>query len=153
MTEAPLSAVVAEVTERIRRRSRDGRQAYLARVRQDAERTDSRERLSCANLAHAFAALEPGERDGVLRQRRPNLGIVTAYNDLLSAHRPYEEYPRVIRDEARRSGATAQVAGATPEMEKQLEAGAEAARADLGDALRKRPGSGQREPGRVNRTN
>ena len=56
------------------------------------------------------------ERVPVLRQRRPNLGIVTSYNDMVSAHRPYEDYPKVIRDEARRNGASAQVAGATPAM-------------------------------------
>ncbi len=109
-------AVVAEVTERIRQRSLATRRAYLDRIRLDARRTDARERLSCANLAHAFAAIEADDRLSVLQQRRPHLGIVTAYNDMLSAHRPYEEYPAVIRDEARRLGASAQVAGATPAM-------------------------------------
>ena len=110
------STVVAEVTERIRQRSLANRQAYLDRIRLDARRTDARERLSCANLAHAFAAIDPGDRLSVLQQRRPHLGIVTSYNDMLSAHRPYEEYPAVIREEARRLGASAQVAGATPAM-------------------------------------
>lgn len=116
MPTAPLSTVVAEVTERIRRRSRDTRRAYLARVHADALRVAPRDRLSCANLAHAFAAMPESERNPVLRQRRPNLAIVTSYNDMVSAHRPYEDYPKVIRDEARRNGASAQVAGATPAM-------------------------------------
>ncbi|MBK9696664.1 MAG: phosphogluconate dehydratase [Propionibacteriaceae bacterium] len=115
MTPAPLSAVVAEVTQRIRQRSRQTRQAYLERIRADAVRADSRERLSCANLAHAFAALDDGERKQVIGQRRPNLGIVTSYNDLLSAHRPYEDYPKVIRDEAR-DWALGPGPGATPAM-------------------------------------
>lgn len=116
MPSTPISTVVAEVTERIRRRSRTTREAYLARVRADALRAAPRDRLSCANLAHAFAAMPEDERVPVLRQRRPNLGIVTSYNDMVSAHRPYEDYPAVIRDEARRNGASAQVAGATPAM-------------------------------------
>lgn len=116
MSRAPLSTVVAEVTDRIRARSAASRSAYLDRIRADAARADSRDRLSCANLAHAFAALPDGDREAVLERRRPNLGIVTSYNDMLSAHRPYEDYPRVIRDEARGSGAGAQVAGATPAM-------------------------------------
>ncbi len=116
MSPSPAPAVVAEVTERIRRRSRAGRRAYLDRIHADAERADSRTRLSCANLAHAFAASPESERLAVLKAARPNLGIVTAYNDVLSAHRPYEDYPAVIRDEARRGGASAQVAGGTPAM-------------------------------------
>lgn len=110
------AAVVAEVTERIRRRSLVTRRAYLDRIHLDAQRIDARDRLSCANLAHAFAAIEDDDRLSVLQRRRPHLGIVTSYNDMLSAHRPYEQYPAVIRDEARRLGATAQVAGATPAM-------------------------------------
>ncbi|HQZ00116.1 MAG TPA: phosphogluconate dehydratase [Propionicimonas sp.] len=109
-------AVVAEVTERIRRRSQAGRRAYLDRIHADAERADSRTRLSCANLAHAFAASAEPDRLAVLKEGRPNLGMVTAYNDVLSAHRPYEDYPAVIRDEARQGGASAQVAGGTPAM-------------------------------------
>jgi len=116
MSTAPLSIVVDEVTERIRRRSQASRTAYLDRVRRDADRADARGRLSCANLAHAWAAMPNTDRGAVLNHRRPNLGIVTSYNDMLSAHRPYEGYPDLIRDEARRNAATAQVAGATPAM-------------------------------------
>jgi len=116
MDTAPLSAVVAEVSERIRRRSSGSREAYLARIHNNAERVDSRDRLSCANLAHAWAAMPELDRGAVLHGRRPNLGIVTSYNDMLSAHRPYEDYPKIIRDEARLNGAAAQVAGATPAM-------------------------------------
>lgn len=116
MPDSSGPAVVADITERIRRRSAATRQAYLDRIRLDARRADVRERLSCANLAHAFAAIDADDRLSVLQRRRPHLGVVTAYNDMLSAHRPYEEYPDVIRDAARRLGATAQVAGATPAM-------------------------------------
>lgn len=116
MSTAPLSIVVDEVTESIRRRSRVSRTAYLDRIRADADRPDARDRLSCANLAHAWAAMPDTDRGAVLGHRRPNLGIVTSYNDMLSAHRPYEDYPRLIRDEAHRNAAAAQVAGATPAM-------------------------------------
>lgn len=115
MSTAPQS-VIGDVTERVRERSRIGRQAYLDRVHADAGRADSRDRLSCANLAHAWAAMPDADRGAALLNRRPNLGIITSYNDMLSAHRPYETYPALIRDEARRNGATAQVAGATPAM-------------------------------------
>ncbi|MFT0848372.1 phosphogluconate dehydratase [Actinomycetaceae bacterium L2_0104] len=111
-----LHPTVAKVTERIRERSSASRAAYLRRIREDASRVNSRERLSCANLAHAFAANTEEERAEVIVDRRPNIGIVTAYNDILSAHRPYEHYPELIRDEARRNRAHAQVAGGTPAM-------------------------------------
>ena len=105
-----------EVTQRIRERSRIPRSAYLARVRQAANRPRGPERLGCANVAHAFAALPANDKLRVVAQRAPNLGVVTAYNDMLSAHQPYEGFPAVIRDEARRLGATAQVAGGVPAM-------------------------------------
>ncbi|MDE2278373.1 MAG: phosphogluconate dehydratase [Xanthomonadaceae bacterium] len=112
----PLHPVVAEVTARIAARSRASRAAYLARI--DAAHRDGphRAQLSCGNLAHGFAAC--GEHDkGALRSgHAPNLGIVTAYNDMLSAHQPYERYPELIRRVAREAGVTAQVAGGVPAM-------------------------------------
>jgi phosphogluconate dehydratase len=111
-----MKAVVVEVTERIRERSRTLRAAYVARNRAWAQRRPGAERLGCANVAHAFAALPGADKFRVVAERAPNIGVVTAYNDMLSAHQPYEGYPALIRDEARRLGATVQVAGGVPAM-------------------------------------
>jgi len=112
---API-ARVAEVTERIIRRSHDGRSRYLDRIARAAEPTGRRQRLGCANQAHAFAACGPTDKDRLKDGITPNLGIVTAYNDMLSAHQPYERFPELIRQAAREAGATAQVAGGVPAM-------------------------------------
>jgi phosphogluconate dehydratase len=104
------------VTARIRERSAPLRRAYLERVARLVDRPRSAERLGCSNVAHAFAALPPADKLRVVAERAPNIGIVTAYNDMLSAHQPYEDFPAVIRDEARRHGASAQVAGGVPAM-------------------------------------
>lgn len=105
-----------EVTERIIERSRPTRQAYLHRVDEMVKRKKGADRLGCANVAHAFAALPSNDKFRVVAEKAMNIGIVTAYNDMLSAHQPYANYPDVIRDEARKLGATAQVAGGTPAM-------------------------------------
>jgi phosphogluconate dehydratase len=107
---------VAAVTQRIARRSSSARRAYLERVERMAQRPRGAERMGCANVAHAFAALPGSERLRIVAERAPNLGIVTAYNDMLSAHRPYERFPALIREAAREMGATAQVAGGVPAM-------------------------------------
>ena len=107
---------VVQVTQRIAQRSAAPRRAYLERVERLAARPRGSDRLGCANVAHAFAALPGRERLRVVAERAPNLGIVTAYNDMLSAHQPYERFPQWIRDEARALGATAQVAGGVPAM-------------------------------------
>ena len=107
---------VVETTQRIRARSAARRAAYLARLRRLAARPPGAQRLGCANVAHAFAALSGDARLRVVAERAPNLAVVTAYNDMLSAHQPYEGYPALIRDEARRRGATVQVAGGVPAM-------------------------------------
>ncbi|KAF1019213.1 MAG: Phosphogluconate dehydratase [Paracidovorax wautersii] len=104
------------VTARIRQRSAPLRQAYLARIDDYAARPRGAERLGCANVAHAFAAMPGNDKLRVVTQRAPNIGIVNAYNDLLSAHKPLGEYPAIIKDEARLHGATAQVAGGVPAM-------------------------------------
>ena len=112
-----LHARVAEVTARIATRSHDGRSRYLERL--DAAATQAktpRARLGCANQAHAFAAAPANDKAKLAVGRTPNLGIVTAYNDMLSAHQPYETYPELIRGAARAAGATAQVAGGVPAM-------------------------------------
>jgi phosphogluconate dehydratase len=112
----PMNPVVQTVTLRIRDRSSALRSAYLAQVDRMAGRARSTERLGCANVAHAFAALPANDKLRVVAERAPNIGIVTAYNDMLSAHQPYESWPALIRDEARKLGATAQVAGGVPAM-------------------------------------
>lgn len=112
----PLHPAVMAVTARIAARSRDSRAAYLARIDASAGRFPQRGALSCANLAHGFAAMPANDKLMLREQRRPNVGIVTAYNDMLSAHQPYEQYPARLREAARRLGATAQVAGGVPAM-------------------------------------
>ncbi len=107
---------LGEITERIVRRSRDGRARYLDRMAEAIARRPSRTRLGCANLAHGFAACGTVDKERLKTGAVPNIGIVTAYNDMLSAHRPYERYPDLIRDEARRLGAVAEVAGGVPAM-------------------------------------
>ncbi|WP_295503822.1 phosphogluconate dehydratase [Limnohabitans sp. Rim8] len=115
---------VAAVTARIAERSRPTRQAYLQQVDAASGRDPGAQRLGCANVAHAFAAMPEGDKNRataldkikVVAPRAPNIGIVNAYNDLLSAHAPLQHYPDVIKDEARKWGATAQVAGGVPAM-------------------------------------
>jgi phosphogluconate dehydratase len=111
-----MKSAVVEITERIRERSQGLRSAYLRRVDAMTQRARGPERLGCANVAHAFAALPGSDKFRVVAEKGLNIGIVTAYNDVLSAHQPYEGYPALIRDEARRHGATAQVAGGVPAM-------------------------------------
>ncbi|WP_284163050.1 phosphogluconate dehydratase [Frigidibacter sp. SD6-1] len=106
---------LAAITERIRDRSRPTREAYLARIASAAAEGPARAHLSCGNQAHAYAAMG-ADKEALAAARAPNLGIVTAYNDMLSAHQPYEHYPDLIRAAARRAGATAQVAGGVPSM-------------------------------------
>jgi phosphogluconate dehydratase len=105
-----------EVTERIIERSRPTRSAYLHRVDEMITRKKGPDRLGCANVAHAFAAMPANDKLRIFAEKAPNIGIVTAYNEMLSAHQPYEKFPAIIRDEARKLGATAQVAGGVPAM-------------------------------------
>jgi phosphogluconate dehydratase len=107
---------IADITARIRERSAPARQAYLARIDRLVGRPPGAERMGCANVAHAFAALPGDDRLRIVAERAPNLAVVTAYNDMLSAHQPYEGYPAVLREEAHRLGATLQVAGGVPAM-------------------------------------
>jgi phosphogluconate dehydratase len=111
----PLNPTVAKVTERIVERSRKSRSAYLDLIERQRGDGLNRPKLSCGNLAHGFAA--SGEDKPVIRSGNAmNIGIVTAYNDMLSAHQPYGRYPEQIKIFAREVGATAQVAGGTPAM-------------------------------------
>ena len=112
----PIHARVLAVTERIRDRSRHERTAYLGRMAAEISQGPTRAQLSCTNLAHGFAASPTGDKDALKNLRWANLAIVTAYNDMLSAHQPFEGYPGLIRVAAREAGATAQVAGGVPAM-------------------------------------
>ena len=111
-----MKQAIVEVTDRIRERSLLLRRAYLGRIQRLQDRPPGALRMGCANVAHAFAALPGDQRLRVVAERGPNLAVVTAYNDMLSAHQPYEGYPALIRDEAMRLGATVQVAGGVPAM-------------------------------------
>jgi phosphogluconate dehydratase len=116
MAYSTLHAVIRQVTDRIVARSRDSRAAYLATVAAARKPGPYRAGMGCANAAHAFAAMPAHDKLVLRQERQPNLGIVTAYNDMLSAHQPYEHYPGLLRDAARALGATAQVAGGVPAM-------------------------------------
>ncbi len=111
-----MKQAIAKITDRIRERSQPTRSAYLARIDALAGRRRGTDRMGCANIAHAFAAMPQNDKLRIVRERAPNVGIVTAYNDMLSAHQPYEQFPAVLRDEAHRHGATVQVAGGVPAM-------------------------------------
>ena len=108
--------MVEALTSRIRERSLATRSAYLERLTLAANRKPGAERMGCANVAHAFAALPANDKLRVVSERAPNIGIVSAYNDMLSAHAPFQHYPDIIKAEARQLGATAQVAGGVPAM-------------------------------------
>jgi phosphogluconate dehydratase len=112
----PIHPLVLAITERITDRSRSERSLYLGRMTNEAAEGPTRARLSCTNLAHGFAAASSGDKDALKDLRWPNLAIITAYNDMLSAHQPFEGYPGLIRVAARDAGATAQVAGGVPAM-------------------------------------
>lgn len=111
-----MKPALLEVTQRIRERSSSLRSAYLKRVDQLANRPRGSDRMGCANVAHAFAAMPASDKLRIVAERAPHIGVVTAYNDMLSAHQPYEGFPAVLRDEAHRQGATLQVAGGVPAM-------------------------------------
>ncbi|HVE51760.1 MAG TPA: phosphogluconate dehydratase [Ramlibacter sp.] len=111
-----LHPVLEAVTARIRERSAPTRSAYLARIEAAASRDRGADRMGCANVAHAFAALPDNDKFRVVAERAPNIGIVNSYNDMLSAHAPLGGFPQIIKDEARKLGATAQVASGVPAM-------------------------------------
>jgi phosphogluconate dehydratase len=104
------------ITNRIIERSRPTREAYLARINAAASRKPMRSALGCANLAHGFAACGPSDKAGLAGDELLNIGIITAYNDMLSAHQPFETFPQLIKQAAREAGGVAQVAGGVPAM-------------------------------------
>ena len=110
-----LNATIASVTDRIRKRSEKTRGTYLDLMAKAATEGPRRAHLTCGNQAHAYAAMGDA-KTALTDERSANIGIITAYNDMLSAHQPYEKYPDLIREVARKSGATAQVAGGVPAM-------------------------------------
>jgi phosphogluconate dehydratase len=110
-----LHPTVAAVTDRILERSKPTRRRYLELMAEQKERGISRSRLSCGNFAHGFAAAEE-DKEAISHFAGPNIGIVTSYNDMLSAHQPYARYPEQMKIFAREVGATAQVAGGVPAM-------------------------------------
>ncbi len=112
----PIHATVAAITERIRARSEATRAPYLARMEAARAAGTARGRISCTNLAHAFAAEAPADKLRLREIRAPNIGIVSAYNDMLSAHQPLARFPEIIKEAARDVGATAQFAGGVPAM-------------------------------------
>ena len=120
----PLHPLLVDVTTRIQARSRPLREAYLQQLQTFAGRAPGARRLGCANVAHAFAAMPEDDKRkasglggiALVQERSLNIGIVNAYNDMLSAHAPLQHYPDLIKDEARLQGATAQVAGGVPAM-------------------------------------
>ncbi|MCB1644964.1 MAG: dihydroxy-acid dehydratase, partial [Pseudomonadales bacterium] len=111
-----MNTVIDAVTRRIRERSRKTRGGYLDRIARAAQAGPVRGSLSCSNLAHGMAACGQVAKDRLTDELASNIGIVTAYNDMLSAHQPYEEYPGFIRNVAQELGAIAQVAGGVPAM-------------------------------------
>ena len=111
-----MNKTIVEVTQRIVDRSKNTRTEYLTQMKALADDKVSRSALSCGNIAHAMAACSDGEKEGLIGETQVNIGIITAYNDMLSAHKPYEYYPALIKKYAHKYSAIAQVAGAVPAM-------------------------------------
>lgn len=111
-----LNPIIAKVTDRVRERSAKTRAAYLAQMRSAGEEGRNRSVLSCGNLAHGFAACPGGDKRALKDGDSANVGIVTAYNDMLSAHQPYERFPALLKSALQEVGAVGQVAGGVPAM-------------------------------------
>jgi phosphogluconate dehydratase len=111
-----LNSTVAAVTDRIRARSQASRDAYLKRVRAAASKGPRRSALSCGNAAHGFAACPASEKTDLAGAVKANIAIVSSYNDMLSAHQPYEHFPEIIKQAVREAGSVAQFAGGVPAM-------------------------------------
>ena len=113
----PLNPTLQAITERIIERSRPTREAYLARIRSlENQGRVERDQLGCSNLAHGYAAMPNAIKIEMLKPNVPNLGMISAYNDMVSAHQPFAEFPAWVKEEAGKHGATAQVVGGTPAM-------------------------------------
>ncbi|RCW44026.1 6-phosphogluconate dehydratase [Halopolyspora algeriensis] len=116
MTRAPIHPVVQQVTDRIAARSEHTRRAYLERIEAAKGDGPARANMGCSNLAHGFAAISGTDRQSVKELVRPGVAIVSAYNDMLSAHKPYAQFPEWLKDAARAAGGVAQFAGGVPAM-------------------------------------
>ena len=111
-----IDKTIAQVTSRLIDRSRESRKKYLNAIDEQIENGPNRSALSCSNLAHGFAACGSDDKDKLSGDVLPNIGIITSYNDMLSAHQPYQDYPRIIKQTAREAGGVAQVASGVPAM-------------------------------------
>jgi phosphogluconate dehydratase len=111
-----MNSIVEKVTERITERSQPFRRAYLDRIEQARQQGPQRGELDCANLAHAFAACDHADKETLAALDKPNIGIISAYNDMLSAHKPYYRVPEIIKKEVAWAGGVAQFAGGVPAM-------------------------------------
>ena len=112
----PMNKTILDVTKRIVERSASSRHDYVSLMKSLSEKSVSRSALSCGNLAHAMAACSDEDKSSLIGEKKVNIGIITAYNDMLSAHKPYEEYPKLIKSFAAKYHAVAQVAGGVPAM-------------------------------------
>jgi phosphogluconate dehydratase len=111
-----MNKTILQITERIYQRSENSRSAYLKKIAQQSQTTRYRSNLSCGNLAHGFAACNKNEKIELANCESPNIAIISSYNDMLSAHQPYFDYPKIIKQQAHLCGATAQFAGGVPAM-------------------------------------
>lgn len=111
-----VNPILARVTQRIIDRSASTRAAYLARIDAARSKTVQRAKLACGNLAHGFAACQPDDKSALKNFVRSDIAIITAYNDMLSAHQPYEHYPQALKRALQAVGAVGQVAGGVPAM-------------------------------------
>ena len=111
-----MHAIVEKITQRIVERSKKSRQGYLERIEEAKGQGAFRNRLPCSNFAHDLAGCNSGCRSSLLDEKVPNIGIISAYNDMVSAHQPYEAYPKIIKEAIAGAGGTAQFAGGVPAM-------------------------------------
>ncbi|MEC5317335.1 phosphogluconate dehydratase [Brenneria populi subsp. brevivirga] len=111
-----MNPTVSRITQRIIERSRKTRGRYLARIEAACSKTVHRSQLACGNLAHGFAACQPDDKAALMNMLRNDIAIVTSYNDMLSAHQPYETYPERLKQALHRVGAVGQVAAGVPAM-------------------------------------
>jgi phosphogluconate dehydratase len=111
-----MNQAIKEITQRIKERSKKTRAEYVELMQNESYSKVTRSELACGNLAHAFAACSDDEKVSLSGEAKPNFGIITAYNDMLSAHKPYEDYPKFLRASAEKHGAVAQVASGVPAM-------------------------------------
>ncbi|MFT5996630.1 MAG: phosphogluconate dehydratase, partial [Glaciecola sp.] len=111
-----MNTIIQEVTDRIIARSKVSRASYLAKIERARRQGPLRGELSCGNLAHGFAACGKEEKTDLRNMVKANIGIISAYNDMLSAHQPYEDYPQKLKKAISEVGSVAQFAGGVPAM-------------------------------------